>query len=391
MVRYQNLDGIKTGFLMNIDKIIVFIIFLFAQGYVMSENQTDQIQLKQILTNDGSSDKSITDFNITNIGLPVDKIENKTFSGVEWSHVDASKRSFSNILFKDCSINNVDFSDAVFENVRFKNCSFKNVILNRLKADIIVFENTEIAGIDSDSEESFLNMDVDEFRVIGSSVKKINAYGSRVNFVFRGVEIEDVSGYRLKPGSSILMDHSNAELMDFSNSVLDFLEIEDSNILDSRINNTAIGRVILIDNRFRGFSIAGGKKYGEVKVYNTSEISVRGAGPVENILISNCSDRKDVYIAKMIFVNSRIEKCSIDVLTSFDAIGQNMIIKDVNMDEFDIENIDIDNLSLENVHIESYIYMNNANVKNYSAKNITLGKDVSIKGDGANFKIEINK
>jgi uncharacterized protein YjbI with pentapeptide repeats len=324
---------------------------------------------------------------INGFELPVDTIKNVKFENVEWSKIDAHNKKFINVTFEDCKLKNINMRKMQFENVTFKNCELINVVMNGSKIDTIVFEASKIISTDSNVDNSYTDLMADNLTFIKSELKNLNFFESKGQFSFESSELSGVSGYGLKAGSSIKIVDSKIIDMDFSVSELLFVDIKDSHIIESKINDSSIGKVVLEGNTFKRFSIASEEKYGTIKVTKTAGITVHGTGPVKDTYIADCVTGTDIYIAEMEFENVKIENCKMKDVTFSDTKGKTMLISHVNTYEFDLENAEIDTLILKDVRIRGKIYMQNAKVKNYEAYNVTVDEGVKIKDKGANFKI----
>lgn len=278
--------------------------------------------------------------------------------------------------------------NAYFENVKFKNCELLNVVMNEAQIDEMLFDNTKIISTDSNVHNSYRKLNAEKLIFIKSELKKISFFESKGQFSFESSSLSDVSGYGLHAGSSIKVFDSKIVDMNFSDSDLLFVDIKDSHIIESKINDSSIGKVILEGNTFKRFPIASKRKYGEIKVTKTAGIAVHGTGPVKDTYIGNCVTGTYVYISEMEFENVKIENCKISEVTFFDTKGKTMIISHVNTYTLDLEDAEIDTLILKDVRIRGKIYMKNAKVKNYEAYNVIVDEGVKNKDKGTNFKIE---
>jgi len=325
---------------------------------------------------------------ISDFILLSDKINGITFKDSKWTNINASKKIFENVVFEDCKLKNINMRNMVFENVTFKNCELVNVVMNESKIDIMKFENTKVISTDSNIDNSFTDLNADKLIFIKSELKNLNFFESKGQFSFESSELSNVSGYGLKTGSSIKIVDSKIIDMDFSVSDLSFVDIKDSHIIESKINDSSIGKVILEGNTFKRFPLASEEKYGTIKVTKTAGIAVHGTGPVKDTYIKDCVTGTDIYIAEMEFINVNIEDCKVRDLTFSDSKGKTMTISHVNTYELDLEDAEIDTLILKDVRIRGKIYMQNAKVKNYESHNVIVDEKVKIKDKGANFKIE---
>jgi len=330
----------------------------------------------------------ISYFEISGFELPAKIIKNVKFENVEWSKIDAHNKKFSNVTFEDCKLQNINMRNMIFENVTFKNCELVNVVMNESKIDIMKFENTKVISTDSNIDNSYTDLMADKLIFIKSELKNLNFFESKGQFSFESSELSNVSGYGLKTGSSIKIVDSKIIDMDFSVSDLSFVDVKNSHIIESKINDSSIEKIDLEGNTFKRFSISSGRTYGFIKAIRNADVTVHGTGPVKDTHIKECVTGTDIYIAEMEFVNVNIEDCKVRDLTFSDSKGKTMTISHVNTYELDLENAEIDTLILKDVRIRGKIYMQNAKVKNYEAYNVTVDEGVKNKDKGANFKIE---
>ncbi|MFK5914367.1 MAG: pentapeptide repeat-containing protein [Woeseiaceae bacterium] len=354
-----------------------------AQSTLTKEQFFDQLNKQS-----QNSDVAIRDFEINSFEFPADVIQNIKFESTSWSNIDANNKKFINVTFKDCKLKNINMRNMQFVNVKFVNCELINVVMNNSKIDTVIFENSKIISTDSNIDNSYTELNSENLIFIKSELKNINFFESKGNFSFDASELSSVSGYGLKKGSSIKILDTKAIDMDFSVSDLIFVDIKDSHIIESKINDSDIGKVNLEGNTFKRFSISSGRTYGSINSIQNAELTVHGKGPVKDTLIKNCVTGTDIYIAEMEFVNINIEDCKVRDLTFSDSKGKTMIISHVNTYELDLENAEIETLILKDVRIRGKIYMQNAKVKNYEAYNVVVDDKVKNKDKGANFKIE---
>jgi len=329
-----------------------------------------------------------SDFEISDFELPAKTIKNVKFENVEWSKIDAQNKKFSNVTFEDCKLKNINMRNMEFENVRFKNCELINVVMNGSKINTIVFEESKITSTDSNIDNSYTDLMADNLIFIKSELKNLNFFESKGQFSFESSELSNVSGYGLKTGSSIKIVDSKIIDMDFSVSDLSFVDIKDSHIIESKINDSSIGKVILEGNTFKRFPIASKRKYGAIRAVRNANIAVKGTGPIKDVYIADCVTNTKVSIIEMEFENTKIENCKLKGLVFFDTKGKIMVISHVDTYKFDLEDAEIDTLILKDVRIRGKIYMQNAKIKNYEAYNVTVDEGVKNKDKGANFKIE---
>ena len=358
-------------------------------GAVIAQASFTKEQFLESL-NQGSQEhiSELSGFEIADFQLPVETIRNIKFENVEWSNIDASNKHFIDVTFEDCRLKNINMRNAQFENVKFKNCELINVVMNQSIIDTFIFENSKIISTDNNIDNSYTDLKATKLIFINSELNNLNFFESKAEFIFESTTLIDVSGYGLLTGSSITMADSKAIGMDFSVSDLLFVDIKDSIIKESKINDSSIGKVILEGNTFKRFPIASKKTYGTIKASRNSNLAVRGTGPVKEVYISECVTKSDIYLSKMEFENIKIENCKVKEVTFFDAIGKIMVISHVITDKLDLEDAVIDTLILKDVRIRGKIYMQNAKVKNYQAINVIVDEGVRNKDKGANFKIE---
>lgn len=363
--------------------LVVFMNPTMAQSILTKEQFSDR--LKQQSHN---STLEVSYFKINNFEFPANSIKNIRFDNVEWNNIDSQGIKFSNITFESCKLKNINMRDMRFENVKFKGCELTNVVMNNSVMDTIVFEDSKIIGADSNADNSYTNLNAENILFIGSELKNVNFFESKGKFSFKSSELSSVSGYGLKSGSSLKIMESKIVDMDFSVSDLLFVDIKDSHIIESKINDSSIGKVILEGNTFKRFPIASGRTYGSVKATQNANIAVKGTGPIKDVYIADCVTNTKVSIIEMEFENLKIENCKLKGLVFFDAKGKTMVISHVDTYKFDLEDAEIDTLILKDVRIRGKIYMQNAKVKNYKAHNVVVDEKVKIKDKGANFKIE---
>lgn len=330
----------------------------------------------------------ISSFEINDFEFPVTTIKNITFENTRWNNIDAHQIKFINVIFENCKLKNINMRNTYFEKVKFKNCELINVVMNEANIDEMVFENSKIISTDSNSHNSYRKINAEKLIFINSELKNINFFESKGQFSFDSSSLSDVSGYGLSAGSSIKIFDSKIVDMNFSDSDLLFVDIKDSHIIESKINDSSIGKVILEGNTFKRFPIASKRKYGEIRVTKTAGITVHGTGPVKDTFIDKCVTGTYLYISEMEFENVKIENCKVSEVTFFDTKGKTMVISHVNTYTLDLEDAEIDTLILKDVRVRGKIYMNNAKVKNYEAHNVVVDDKVKIKDKGANFKIE---
>ena len=68
-----------------------------------------------------------------------------------------------------------------------------------------------------------------------------------------------------------------------------------------------------------------------------------------------------------------------------------MMLKNINLYRMDLSESNIENLRLDNVTVRGKLNYEDAKVKNYEAKNVTVNEGVEIESNGANIKIETTK
>jgi len=350
-------------------------------------NMTKEQFLERLNQQGQNAITEINGFEISGFEFPVETIKNIKFENVEWLKIDAHNKKFINVTFEDCKLKNINMRNMQFENVTFKNCELINVVMNESKIDTMIFENTKIISTDSNVQNSYRKLNAEKLIFIKSELKNISFFESKGQFSFESTELVDVSGYGLSTGSSIRILDSKIIGMNFSDSDLLFVDIKDSIIIESKINDSSIGKVTLEGNTFKRFPIASKRTYGTIKAVRNANLAVRGTGPVKDVYIAECVTKTDIYLSKMEFDNIKIEDCKVSEVTFFDAKGKTMIVSHVNTYKFDLEDAEIDTLILKDVRIRGKIYMQNAKVKNYEAYNVTVDESVKIKDKGANFKI----
>lgn len=359
---------------------------------VLPTNNISANEFKELLNIDSNNTRHlISNFKINDFIFPEQTITNIYFKNTIWNNIDAKNRVFTNIAFEDCTLSDINFRNMEFENIEFKNCTLTNVVMNQSKIDKITFDNCNIASTDTNIENNYRELNAESIIFKNSQLKGINFYESKANFIFQSSKLNDVSGYGLQSGSSIIIKDSDIFDFNFSDSSLSILEIYNSNIKESKVNDSTIGNVILENNEFYSFPIASSKKYGTITVKNTSEITVHGTGPVKDVSITECKKYKDIYISEMIFDNALVENCRVPRITAFEIKGKKLTISNVDTHTLDLEEAEIDHLILNNVNIEGEIYASDAKIKKYEAHNVTVQEGVIIKDKGANFKIETTK
>ena len=394
MVKSPILPGIKNGLQMNINKLLEYItvlLLIFMEPLMAQSNITKEQFSERLEQQTQDSRIEISSFEINDFKFPVDTIKNITFENTHWNNIDAHQKKFINITFEDCKLKNINMRNMYFENIKFKNCELTNVVMNSSTIDAIIFENSKIISTDSNIDNSYTDLNVGNLMFVKSDLKNINFFESKGQFSFESSELSGVSGYGLKTGSALKIVESKIIDMDFSVSDLDFVDIQNSHIIESKINDSSIGKINLEGNTFKRFSISSGRTYGSIKAIRNADVTVHGTGPVKDTYIKGCVTGTDIYIAEMEFVNVNIEDCKVRDVTFSDSKGKTMTISHVNTYELDLENADIDTLILKDVRIRGKIYMQNAKVKNYEAYNVTVDEGVKNKDKGANFKIETTR
>ena len=371
----------------NFHWIALFIIILMEPAMAQSSLTKEQFS-ERLEQQSQNSMIEIGSFEINDFEFPVDTIKDINFENTEWNNIDSHGKKFINVTFEDCKLKNINMRNMHFENVKFKNCELLNVVMNEADIDEMVFENTKIISTDSNSHNSYRKLNTEKLIFINSELKNINFFESKGQFSFESSSLSDVSGYGLSTGSSIKIFDSKIIDMNFSDSDLLFVDIKESHIIESKINDSSIGKITLEGNTFKRFPIASKKKYGEIRVTKTAGIAVHGTGPVKDTFIDKCVTGTYVYISEMEFENVNIENCKVSEVTFFDTKGKTMEISHVNTYTLDLEDAEIDTLILKDVRIRGKIYMKNAKVKNYEAHNVIVDDNVKIKDNGANFKIE---
>lgn len=367
---------------------LTLVIMIFMEPIMAQPSLTKEQFFERIEQKSQHNTTDISYFEINDFEFPVDIIKNIKFKNTHWNNIDAHNKKFINVIFEDCKLKNINMRNMHFENVKFKNCELINVVMNEAEIDVITFENTKIISTDSNVHNSYRKLVADKLIFINSEINNISFFESKGEFSFESSSLSDVSGYGLSAGSSIKIFDSKIVGMNFSDSKLRFVDIKESHIIESKINDSSIGKVILEGNTFKRFPIASKRKYGEIKVTKTAGITVHGTGPVKDTYIGNCVTGTHVYISEMEFENLKIENCKVSEVTFFDTKGKTMEISHVNTYTLDLEDAEIDTLILKDVRIRGKIYMKNAKVKNYEAHNVVVDDNVKIKDNGANFKIE---
>ena len=351
-------------------------------------NLTKEQFLEHLTQSSQNTSIEISYFEISDFEFPVDTIKNIKFENTLWNNIDAHNKKFINITFEDCKLKNINMRNMYFENIKFKNCELTNVVMNNSTIDTVIFENSKIISTDSNIDNSYTDLNAENLIFIKSNLKNINFFESKGQFSFESSELSSVSGYGLKTGSSLKIIDSKIIDMDFSVSDLCFVDIKDSHIIDSKINDSSVGKIILEGNTFKRFPIASKRMYGTVKAIKNSDVAVSGTGPVKDVYIADCVTNTRIAIFRIEFENAKIENCKVKDLAFFDAKGKAMVISHVNTYELDLEDAEIDTLILKDVRIRGKIYMQNAKVKNYEAYNVVVDEGVKNKDKGANFKIE---
>lgn len=352
----------------------------------------NSVEFKQLINKTSTTNNiNISNFLIENFSYLNENIENINFKDTEWNNIDAHGSHMKNITFNDCTLSDINFRNTKLENVSFTNCKLINVVLNESTIDNITFTKSKIINTDTNINNNHIKITAKTISFIDSELYGLDFYRSKAHFIFDSSILKDVSSYGLMPGSNLTIKNSNVSDVDFSNSNLDSLLITGSTIKESKINDADIKTIIIEDNSFERFSIASNKKYGSVKVSNTSEITVHGTGPVTDVLISGCPSYKDIYISEMNFINAKIENCKIPKLTAFDIIGSKLTLSNMEVFSLDLEDAKIDQLILDNVVIRGKIYAKNATVNKYEAHNVTVLDNVAYENNGSNFKITNTK
>ncbi len=372
-------------FFIHITLLLLFIIMepLMAQSSITKEDFLERVNQQQ-----DNATLEINGVEIRDFELPIDVLKNIKFENVEWKNIDASNKKLVNVTFEDCKLENINMRYMELENVTFKNCELINVVMNESKIDTIVFDNSKIISTDSNVHNSYRKLNAEKLIFVKSKLENISFFESKGQFSFESSELSGVAGYGLKTGSSIKITDSKIVDMNFSDSDLLFVDIKESHIVESKINDSSIGKVILEGNTFKRFSIASDEKYGTVKAIKNANIAIKGTGPVKDVYIADCVTNTKIAIIEMEFENTKIENCKVKDIVFFDAKGKTMLISHVNTYEFDLEDAEIDTLILKDVRIRGKIYMQNAKVKNYQATNVIVDEGVRNKDKGANFKIE---
>jgi len=369
----------------------LIIIMFFSNILIAQSIITKEQFLERLNQSEQNNILDISNFEISDFELPVDIIKNTNFENVEWSNIDVYNKKFIDVTFEDCKLKNINMRNMHFENVKFKNCELINVVMNGSKIDTIIFESSKIISTDSNIDNSYTDLNAENLIFNKTELKNINFFESKGNFSFESSELNSVSGYGLKTGSSIKIIDSKVLNMDFSVSDLLFVDVKSSHIIDSKINDSSIGKVILEGNTFKRFPIASKRKYGAIRAIRNANIAVKGTGPIKDVYIADCVTNTKVSIIEMEFENTKIENCKLKGLVFFDTKGKIMVISHVNTYTLDLEDAEIDTLILKDVRIRGKIYMQNAKVKNYEAYNVTVDEGVKNKDKGANFKIETTR
>jgi len=332
----------------------------------------------------------LSNIEIADFILQVDKINDITFKNSKWTNINASKKIFENIRFEDCELTNVNFRNITLINVIFSNCKLKNVVMNDAVLRGVSFIDSKLVSTDPNIDNNYLELDIDKVLFKNSELTNIGFYKSKGVFVFDEAKLNDVSGQSLKAGSALFFNRVDGFDLDFSRSNLSTLEVKSSTIKNSKANGCTIGK-LLFDQSDLDFPISDGIKFDSVNSKNTGNVVIAGT-PTKKTYISGCpKSTRILMVGGDKFGAINIQNCNPSEIILFESIGDYISIENVTVSVLDFRLSTIEHLKLNNVHIRNKLYYDSTTVKKLEATNISFGENMKHRHKDANIEIKADK
>ncbi len=304
---------------------------------------------------------SLTNMSLTNFDSRNSNLTNGAFKDIEFDDVYFNESTITNVTFENSNLTKANFFGVNFTNVKFINCKITKSTFFQLVDSDIEFINTKIYENEFKFSESHIQM-----RLINSKLK-------------------DTDMMSLKEGSSIYMENSEINTVNFQYSKLNFFKSVNSKMLNSTLGDSEINELSFdkthIDISF-GDAVIDKVTVTKSKIDNLGAIRVKA----ESFSISDCKEPADVSFAKSNIENITIINCDFKELHPANLKSNSLIIENTTIEDSIYYKSNIKNFSLTNVKFTKEADFTDFTAEKSVFENVTKGPNLKLIMDGANIE-----
>ncbi len=304
---------------------------------------------------------SISNTDLKNFDARSSHWENGKFTEVNFNDIYFDEIILNNVVFEKSNLKNVNFISGKLKNVKFIDCTITKSAFYYLEESDIEFINTKI----HDNEYKFSDSQI-QMRLINS-------------------EFRDTDMMSLKEGSSIYMENSEINTVNFQYSKMDSFKSVNSKMLNSTLGDSEIKELNFDKTHI---DISFGKAVIDKVLITNSKIDNLGSiwAKVKQFEISNCTDPADVSFGQSEIVEIKINNCNFKELYPSRISTKSLLIENAIIEKSSFYKSNIDDFILRNVTFNGKTKFKKFQAGKSTLENIKIGPNAEMLMDGANIE-----
>ncbi len=309
------------------------------------------------------------------------RLTNFSFNEIDFNDFGGEDIELANGVFKDCSFNDATFDRAKLENIVFENCklfdtTFVSATLKKINFINCDISNTALFNL-KDSDIKFINTNIHD--------NDYKLSDSKIQMHLVNSELKNTDMRKLKEGSSIYMENSEIDTVNFQYSKLDFFKSVNSKMLNSTLGDSEINE-LSFDKSTIDISF-GDAKISSV-IVNNSTIKNIGAiwTTITDFVITNCDGQANVSFAESNIDNIAIKNCNFSKIAPSELLTKSLKIENAVIEKSSFYKSNIEDFTLRSVTFNGKTKFKKFNAQKATLDNVKIGPDAEMLMDGANIE-----
>ncbi len=324
-------------------------------------------------------------FDLKNLEISKARIQGVKAKHFSLSNIKLNNYDSRNSILVDGLFENVEFYDAYFNESEITNVTFRNSNLKKVNFFGVDFSNTKFIDCEI-SKSTFFELKDSDIEFINTKIYD-NEYkfsDSQIQMRLINSEFRDTDMMSLKEGSSIYMENSEINNVNFQYSKLKFFKSVNSKMLKSTLGDSNIGELSFINSLI---DISFGDAIIDKVSVTESTINKLGAiwVTVKDFEISNCENEARVSFAESKIDSIRVTNCNFSKIAPAELTTKSLLIENSVINKSSFYKSNIENFILRNVTFTGETDFLKFTAQNATLENIKKGPDIELILDEANI------